>query len=84
MAYAAAGRYVVQKAEGVGGNPIPEDEPCIVIRGQDILADRVLRDYLVNYCKFDNADPSVIAELRYLRTRVKDWQRIHGYKVADR
>ena len=31
-------RYAVQKAPGIGGAPIPDDEPCIVIRAQDRLA----------------------------------------------
>lgn len=77
-------RYVVRKADGVGGNPIPEDEPCIVIRGQDVLALDAIDFYLREYQGLQQPSPEVVAELRSHRQAIVDWQQAHPPKVADR
>ena len=86
MGNANLGRYVVQKAEGVGGKPIPEDEPCIVIRGQDVLASVMLELYLLMYARFEAPDFEVIAELTEHQSRLHEWQEQHltSLKLADR
>jgi hypothetical protein len=83
--YAAGHRYLVQKAEGVTGNPIPEDEPCIVIRGQDRLALTMLDSYITYYSKYCPApDKAVVAELWDHRRTLVEWQTEHRPKWADR
>jgi hypothetical protein len=80
-------RYVVVKAPGVGGHgPIPEDEPCIVIRAQDRLACSVLSFYLSEYQDRAVVDDAVISELEAHREAVLAWQVAHPDKVkwADR
>ena len=77
-------RYVVQKAPHVGGAPIPEDEPCIVIRGQDVLALAMMDYYLDTYCNHPDADPTVLVELASHRDAIEAWQEQHPPKWADR
>lgn len=91
-------RYIVQKAEGVGGDPIPADEPCLVIRAQDHLAPFVMQFYIDEYEKRAGQatvpgagpgagpDQAVIAELREHLERLLDWQEANADKVkwADR
>ena len=79
-------RYIVRKADGVPGDPIPEDEPCCVIRGQDVLAMETLGYYLSRYQLLPAADPQVISELQDHYNRIDRWQREHPdkLKVADR
>lgn len=77
-------RYVVQKASGVDGPPIPVDEPCIVVRGQDLLALEMLDHYLELYAEIEGRDPAVWAELMLHRAAIVEWQQEHGSKVADR
>lgn len=36
-------KYIVTRSDGV---PIPEDEPCLVVRAQDVFAPAVLRHYM--------------------------------------
>ena len=81
-------RYVVQKAPGVGGNPIPEDEPCIVIRAQDKLALSTIDHYLALWRALSSVapgfDPQVLDELEQHRDAIEEWQREHPVKFADR
>lgn len=78
-------RYVVQKAEGVGGNPIPEDEPCIVIRAQDKLALDMIEHYLDRYgCDANPYDERIETDLRQHREAIVAWQTNHPPKWADR
>ena len=85
-------RYLVQKAPGIGGPPIPEDEPCLVIRGQDILAPEILFDYIQKYEKEYGKDrtaprarPVSVECLPHLAVLI-EWQGDHPDKVkmADR
>jgi hypothetical protein len=81
-------RYLVRKAPGVGGNPIPHDEPVIVIRGQDALAVLMLDLYVLLYMDTyrTRADRDVINELAQHRAHLVDWQHANVDKVkrADR
>ena len=80
-------RYVVQKAPGIGGNPIPEDEPCIVVRAQDQLAIAVIDHYLAIYraiLTHGGGDQRVLDELELHRDAIEVWQRHHPTKIADR
>ena len=77
-------RYVVRKADGIGGAPIPEDEPCIVIRGQDRLALRMMDHYLAHYATVPLPDSTVLDELRQHRDAIVAWQEEHPPKWADR
>lgn len=80
-------RYIVTKAEGVGGDPIPTGEPCLVIRAQDVLAVPMLAYYIELYSKFgDEADPMVMHDLGYHMVGLIEWQKSNRKKVkrADR
>jgi len=81
-----AARYLVRKAPGIGGSPIGDDEPCIVIRGQDIFAPEMLFDYIQKYEKERGKDRAVSGELlRHLAILI-EWQGDHPdrVKLADR
>ncbi len=77
-------RYIVSKAPSVGGRPIPADEPCLVIRGQDRLAGEVMSFYIAEYEQLEGADPAVVDDLIRHADRLAEWQREHGTKTADR
>jgi hypothetical protein len=79
-------RYVVRKAEDISGRPIPADEPCLVVRGQDVLAPTMLRLYIRLYRDSEFYDQKVVDELRDHLQRLADWQAANaGYvKLADR
>ena len=84
-------RYEVRKADGVGGDPIPDDEPVLVIRAQDVLALEMLDDYMAAYCNLtgwsaDDVEASpVIARVAAHREALVEWQKEnrHRMKVAD-
>jgi hypothetical protein len=79
-------RYIVEKNDGIPGAPIPEDEPCLVIRGQDIMAPFILQHYIDNYSQFAEADDDVIADLREHLGILLEWQmnNAESVKLADR
>jgi hypothetical protein len=79
-------RYVVQKAPGIGGSPIPPDEPCLVIRGQDSLAMLMMAYYREMYEELPDANDAVIVELAKHQLALRDWQEANPgkIKVADR
>lgn len=79
-------RYIVEKNPEVGGSSIPEDEPCIVIRGQDILAIPMLKLYIEFYKVSDHVDYMVIKELYEHLGRLNAWQEYNAgiIKWADR
>lgn len=79
-------RYFVEKADGISGPPIPPDEPCIVIRGQDLLAPTTLQRYIDTYSEFDDAQEEVIEELRDHLAILLEWQMDNADKIklADR
>jgi hypothetical protein len=84
-----SGRYIVQKAPGVGGEPIPEDEPCVVIRGQDILAPvmlKIYQDLYLSLAPYGAVDGRVIDDVDNHGDRLRDWQMEHPGKIkwADR
>lgn len=78
-------RYIVQKAPGVEGDPIPEDEPCLVIRAQDILAVPMLQTYLA-FLTVGYYDAKVYEELEAHLDALMDWQsdNISKVKWVDR
>jgi hypothetical protein len=79
-------RYVVIKRASIPGPPIPPDEPCIVVRGQDVLAVKIHDDYVALYQDLEGADPKVLEELEGHRAALVAWQEAHPdkVKVADR
>lgn len=83
-------RYVVRKADHVDGPPIPEDEPCLVIRAQDALALAAMDHYIALYravCSqsaIPGAGSAVLEELDQHREAIVVWQAEHRTKFADR
>lgn len=77
-------RYVVRKADGVDGPPIPEDEPCLVIRAQDQLAARMMRLYIDMYTLLDDHGDDVVDEMNDHLDRLIEWQLTNPVKTADR
>lgn len=62
---------------------IPDDEPVLLIRGQDGLAIPIIDDYIDYYSHAENGDLRVLDLLRKHRERIEAWQAEHGSKVAD-
>ena len=79
-------RYQVRKSPHVGGDPIPEDEPCLVIRAQDLLAPATLSDYIARYRRLPSYSPVVVHDLLAHLEQLVIWQEDHPdrVKVADR
>lgn len=78
-------RYIVHKAVGVGGPPIPEGEPVLVIRAQDRLALPLLEHYIRLYETLAaDYDPQVVADLTDHLNALMQWQFHHPTKWADR
>lgn len=81
-------RYLVKKAPGVGGNPIPHFEPVVVVRGQDSLALDVLDFYALRYAEVygDKADQRVLTDLVALREQLESFRTEHPERIkrADR
>lgn len=77
-------RYVVRKADHVGGAPIPIDEPVLVIRAQDVMALTMMDEYIERYEASGHAHQAVLDELRLHREALIDWQAEHRPKWADR
>lgn len=79
-------RYLVQKAPGVDGDPIPEGEPVLVIRAQDVLAPLMLAHYISTYSDSKTSDPAVIHDLCRHWEALIAWRKINQdkIKVADR
>ncbi len=79
-------RYLVRKADGIGGPPIPEDEPVLVIRAQDILAARMMRIYIDLYTLLDAGGDDVVDEMNEHLDALIEWQMANPdrVKVADR
>lgn len=78
--------YIVQKAQGIPGGPIPTGEPCLVIRGQDMLAVPMLAHYITEYMKLPDPDEMVLHDLGKHMTALIEWQRVNKSRVkfADR
>jgi hypothetical protein len=77
-------RYVVTKAPGVGGDPIPPDEPCLVIRANDILAREMIAVYVIKYRDYPEAQQKVLDELVEHYLAICSWQKEHQTRIADR
>jgi hypothetical protein len=80
-------RYLVKKASGVDGPPIPEDEPCLVIRAQDVMAPMMLSTYIERYRKLAvEPDPALVSDLLDHLEALVLWQAAHPDKIkqADR
>lgn len=77
-------RYIVTKAPGVGGLPIPDDEPVLVIRAQDVLALPMINIYMAFYAELDGADLGILIDLGIHKATLLEWQNEHGTKVPDR
>lgn len=81
-----APRYVVTKADGVGGKPILEDEPCLVIRAQDYLALAVMGFYIAEYAELSDATSQVLGDLVDHWDALRVWRLVNvsAIKVAGR
>jgi hypothetical protein len=82
-------RYLVRKAPGVDGPPIPADEPVLVIRAQDELALEMVTHYIgrhiFKYHSYAPLDP-IVVELDAHRQAILEWQAANPDRVkrADR
>lgn len=62
---------------------IPDDEPVLLIRGQDEAALYVIGAWLGFYSGDPRIDPALITSIKLHEHRIRDWQLTHGHKVAD-
>jgi hypothetical protein len=81
-------RYLVQKAPGIDGNPIPDFEPVVVVRGQDALALEVMDFYTQRYAETygDEADAEVLSDLAAHRDQLEWFRQTYPERIkrADR
>lgn len=61
---------------------IPEDEPVLLIRGQDKIAPMVLQQY-VKIAEFHNVDQEIIDAVKAQIRRMKHWQETVKCKKPD-
>lgn len=61
---------------------IPSDEPVFLIRGQDLIAPKVLRFYAAHAAGAGASDELVMAVLCHAR-EMEAWQRLCARKVPD-
>jgi len=71
-------KYIVTRADG---KPIPEDEPCFVIRAQDIYAVTMVNYYMDRVG--GRVSPEMYRELDEHLHRIIKWQEEHGAKTPD-
>lgn len=76
-------RYSVRNNDP-NASPIYDDEPCLVIRGQDFLAVSMLCAYMTAYEQLPGRDVNVELELHEHLRALIFWQGRHTVKVADR
>jgi hypothetical protein len=71
-------KYVVTRSDG---RPIPEDEPCFVIRGQDAFAIKAIDAYIE--LTRGVVTPEVTRELEAHRGRLVKWRTEYPIKLPD-
>jgi len=54
-------------------NKIPEDEPVLLIRAQDILGWRVARTYAALTAEMEGHDPLLLEQIRLHAHRMRNW-----------
>lgn len=77
------GRFVDTGARGAPDHKIPEDEPVLLIRGQDLAAFATARAWADENDRI-GGDPEMSRLVREHAARILDWQQqIGGGKLAD-
>jgi hypothetical protein len=71
-------RYIVTRTDG---KPVPPDEPCFVIRGQDMFAIRAVSEYIE--LTRGLVDPEVTGQLIVHLERLRAWRTTHTVKIPD-
>lgn len=61
---------------------IPAGEPVFLLRGQDVLAPKMLDTY-ATLVEMRNGDPEIVRLTRTHAEAMREWQRAHGYKMPD-
>lgn len=68
----------IQDAAGL----IPDDEPVLLIRGQDVMAVAAIETW-IRGAQQVGVDPALIDAMECHRTRIIEWQADHGNKIPD-
>jgi hypothetical protein len=68
----------IQDAAGL----IPEDEPVLLIRGQDVLAPMIARTWADGF-RLVGGDPEVVQAMRNYADHIERWQDENRAKVPD-
>lgn len=71
-------KYIVTRSDGT---PIPDDEPCFVIRAQDAFAVKAIQEYI--NLTLDVVSNEMIVELLAHRETVRRWQHKNRIKIPD-
>lgn len=79
MIHARADYAPIQDPRGL----IPEDEPVVLLRGQDVSTVPAMRAWLSDYQDQGGDDPALIGAIEEHIVRVLAWQQEHMAKVAD-
>ena len=72
------GRYIITRRDG---KPVPEDEPCFVVRGQDAFALKIIQAYIDMTASVVSSE--VTDELIKHEERIRWWQVEHRPKLPD-
>jgi len=62
---------------------IPADEPVFLLRGQDRLAEPIIKAYITLTEALPDHDTEVIYSLGIHLSRIRIWQHTHPAKTAD-
>lgn len=68
----------IQDPEGL----IPEDEPVFLVRAQDAVGPSVVEDW-ANRAESRGVDPEMVSKARKQANRMRQYQAMHGSKIAD-
>jgi hypothetical protein len=69
-------KYQVRRSDGT---PIPDDEPCFVIRGKDVFAVAVMNFYYS--LAHGTADPQLMHDLDQHLFALREWRRRHREQI---
>ena len=73
-------RYKVERLPSRPGEPLPEDEPCFVLRGRDAFTPDIVKAYY-DIAERNGAQPEFLASVDANLARIQEWQWQNAHKV---
>lgn len=62
---------------------IPDDEPVLLIRGQDVCALPAIDAWIKAACEIDGIDEALIESVKRHEARIRVWQETRAVKTPD-